>query len=296
MKVMPSWMVASSAAGLLGHARDAPGSLVTLIAELPDAAPADRHERDLGGHEDAVERDEDGDDDDLQERAAHQRPAASSEPAGRGAAPPRPAGGAHGCGPASRGPACRRARPCVTTAAAPVTASSPTLTGARRMVSEPMNGAVADAGAVLADAVEVGGDGAGPDVHPLAHLGVAEVAEVVALRAPPEGAVLHLGVVAELDPAADAGALADVGEGADGHVGLHDGRLEDARPDDRALPDARVEDLAAGPDVGVTPDGGLAAQHDAGLDGHVLGDPDAGVDERAGRIDDGDPGAHVPPR
>ena len=46
--------------------------------------------------------------------------------------------------------------------------------------------------------------------------------------------------------------------------------------------------------MGVTPDGGLAAQHDAGLDGHVLGDPDAGVDERAGRIDDGHPGAHVP--
>ena len=97
-------------AGLLGHARDPPGPAVALVAELADAAAADRHERDLGGHEDAVERDEDGDDDDLEERAAHQRPAASSEPAAVGCAP-RPAGGAHGCGPASRGPACRRARP-----------------------------------------------------------------------------------------------------------------------------------------------------------------------------------------
>ena len=38
---------------------DASGALVALVDQLLEAAPADRHERDLGGHEEAVDEDQD---------------------------------------------------------------------------------------------------------------------------------------------------------------------------------------------------------------------------------------------
>ena len=71
-------------------------------------------------------------------------------------------------------------------------------------------GARADAGAVLVHAVVVGGDGAGADVHPLAHVGIAQVAEVMALGAGTDAAVLDLGIVAQLDVGTDVGVLADM--------------------------------------------------------------------------------------
>ena len=63
----------------------------------------------------------------------------------------------------------------------------------------------------------------------------------------------------------------------------------------RALADPRVDDLAAGPDARVAPDGRCCPRSTTpGSMVDVLGDRDAGVDEGAGRIDDRDPRAHVP--
>ena len=52
---MPSWIVARSAAGLLGQTARRAGLAVALIAELADATATDRHERDLGRHEHPVD-------------------------------------------------------------------------------------------------------------------------------------------------------------------------------------------------------------------------------------------------
>ena len=89
------------------------------------------------------------------------------------------------------------------------------------------------------------------------------------------------------------GALAHVREGPDGDVGLDDRALQDAGPDDGALADAGVEDLAAAADDGVALDDGPAAQDHDGLDGDVLGDLHAGVDEGAGGVPQRHAGAHV---
>src|SRR4029078_1557866 len=109
-----------------------------------------------------------------------------------------------------------------------------------------------------------GRDRARSDVHAGAHVGIAQVAEVVALRARADDAVLDLGIGAQLHATADPGALANVREGPDGHVGLDDRLLEDAGPDDRALADPGVDDLAARADDRTGCDLGGAAQHDAG--------------------------------
>ena len=66
-----------------------------------------------------------------------------------------------------------------------------------------MKAPLADRRPVLARAVVVGGDRAGPDVRAGADVGVAEVAHVVLLDARAEAAVLDLGVVAELGAAPD---------------------------------------------------------------------------------------------
>src|SRR5207247_476941 len=59
---------------------------------------------------------------------------------------------------------------------------------------DPEERAVADHGAVLLAAVEVGGDRAGADVHLLPDLGVAEVAEVMLLGSGSQGRLLELSV------------------------------------------------------------------------------------------------------
>ena len=77
-------------------------------------------------------------------------------------------------------------------------------------------GALADVGEVLVEAVVVAEDGAGADVGALAHAAVADIGEVVGL-----GARLEPGVL-DLDEVADVRACADVG----------------ARPEARERPDA----------------------------------------------------------
>ena len=70
--VMPIWIDGQKRAGLLDQAVDPSGAPVALVAELAHAAAPDRDERDLGGHEHAVEQDEQGDDEELGQGAAHQ--------------------------------------------------------------------------------------------------------------------------------------------------------------------------------------------------------------------------------
>ena len=65
-----------------------------------------------------------------------------------------------------------------TTVPAPVAAPSPIVTGATNTLSRPGAAVPADDGAVLGDAVVVGGDRAGADVGALADLGVADVRQV----------------------------------------------------------------------------------------------------------------------
>ena len=94
-------------------------------------------------------------------------------------------------------------------------APSPTVIGARRIVSEPMNAPSPMTVLCFCAAVEVGGDGAGADVHVLAHLGIAQVREVVLLGARAEARVLLLRVVADLGAVTHLAAGSQVGEGPD---------------------------------------------------------------------------------
>ena len=295
----------------LGHATHASSARIALVAELADAAAAHRHERDLRRHEDGVDEDEESDDDDLEGGAAHQRSEASSaawaaqgrasrerrrvrDPARDGRwAGRRSAACARGCAPARPSAILPSGTSRVTSEAAPVRASSPTLTGARRMVSEPMKARAPMRVRCLRTPSKLAVMVPGTDVDALAHVGITEVAEVVALGAGADDAVLDLGVVAQLDAAADVGTAAHVREGPDGDVGLDHRALQDAGPDDGALADARVEDLAAGADDRVALDDRAAPKDDARLDGDVRGDLDAGIDEGAGRVLQGDAGAHV---
>src|SRR5919201_6076192 len=93
-------------------------------------------------------------------------------------------------------------------------------------------GAVADAGAVLGDAVVVHEHGAGADVDPGADVGVAHVAEVRHLGALADPGLLDLHEGADLAARPEVGARAQVGERADhraaADVGLHGDALGDA--------------------------------------------------------------------
>src|SRR4051794_17252890 len=85
-------------------------------------------------------------------------------------------------------------------------------------------GAGADDGLLLEEAVVVAGDRPGADVGALAHLRVADIAEMVGLCTSPEPRSLHLDEIADVDLGAELGARAQARE----------------RPDDRALADARA--------------------------------------------------------
>src|SRR6185369_15837398 len=81
---------------------------------------------------------------------------------------------------------------------------------------------VTDRRRVLARAVVVGGDGARPDVGPLADRRVSEVAHVVLLRRGAESRVLELGEVADGRPATDDAARPQVAVRPDGRLVLDD--------------------------------------------------------------------------
>ena len=178
-------MTARKRPGWATRPLDPLGAPVALFGELVDPRPTDRHEGDLGRHEDALEEGQDDDDDDLEERV---------HLAGRSSL----AGSAWLAVAAfARGSRMRAGTPTaslpagtsrVTTAPAPVRAPAPMSRGATIIVSTPMNAPSPIVVAVLARAVVVGGDGAGADVDALADLGVAEIAHVVLLRARRRGA------------------------------------------------------------------------------------------------------------
>ncbi len=107
--------------------------------------------------------------------------------------------------------ACRPERPRVTTAPAPVLASSPTAIGRDEHRVDAEERPVADRGPVLALPVVVGSDGACADVGVVTDLGVAEVAHVVLFDAGAEAGVLELGEVADLRAATDRRSRAEGG-------------------------------------------------------------------------------------
>ena len=126
------------AAGVVEQLADPAGAAVALLDELLDPAPADRHERDLGGDEEPLEDRQDDDEQELRYGRFIARwlavPPAAAASGGRGS---RMRAGT----PTASLPAGTSR---VTTAPAPVFAPSPTSTGATSIVSTPMKAAVAD--------------------------------------------------------------------------------------------------------------------------------------------------------
>src|SRR6185369_4652384 len=116
---------------------------------------------------------------------------------------------------------------------------------------------VLDDGAALGGAVVVAGDGAGTDVHLGADVGIADVAEMVRLRAPADAARLHLDEVADVHLVAEAVARAQARKGAEAA----------ARADLGVLEVREGEDLGAGPDAHV-------AQEAVGADAYAVGERD----------------------
>src|SRR5262245_31326392 len=114
--------------------------------------------------------------------------------------------------------------------------------------------------------VVVGGDRPGADVHVLADVGVAQIREVVLLGSRPEPRVLLLRVVAYLGTVAHYTAGTTVREGTDADVVADLRRLDHARPDEAALADDGVVQLAPRTDGGVAAHTGLPAQDDVRLD------------------------------
>ena len=195
MTVRPSWETARNRPGSSSRRRTRRAAAVALLDELLDAAAPDRDEGDLGGDEEALEERQDDDDQDLLDRDVHASGSGSRLRGGGRAA--------RGSGPGRRRPACRPARPCVTTAPAPVFAPVADLDRGDEHRVDAEEGPLADRRPVLRPAVPVGGDRAGAHVRPLAELGVAEVAHVVLLDAGAEAGVLELGEVADLGARAD---------------------------------------------------------------------------------------------
>ena len=114
---MPIWMTARNRPGLRLQALDADGAAVALVDELLDAAAPDGDEGDLGGREDPVEQDEDDDQAELEDGAAHEGrlprrvPTAARAVVGLGRGSGSRAAAARGSGPGRRPRACPPARP-----------------------------------------------------------------------------------------------------------------------------------------------------------------------------------------
>ena len=71
MNVRPSCDDGQEPAGIVDQAAHAAGAGLALLDELVDAAPANRHERDLGRDEEALEEGQEDQEQDLAEREAH---------------------------------------------------------------------------------------------------------------------------------------------------------------------------------------------------------------------------------
>src|SRR5439155_3998513 len=143
-------------------------------------------------------------------------------------------------------------------------------------------GAVFDDGLVLVHAVVVAGDGPAADVDLGADVGVAEIAEMIRLRAAAEARLFRLDEVADVHlvfqdragsdvrPRPHLRVVADAGFA--GHaVGL----------EVHAIADGHVGEHAAGVDAAICPNLRRAAQLDTGPQFAVAADGDAGLDEQA---------------
>src|SRR4029077_15899100 len=119
--------------------------------------------------------------------------------------------------------------------------------------------AVADLGAVLVLAIEVGCDRAGADVGILAKVGVAEVRDMRDLAVPPHPGPHELGEAADVDVFGDLGAGPDLREG----------------PAGGAVADPRVLYMDVRADATFAADLGLALDDRERLDARVLAYRDA---------------------
>src|SRR5262249_1803580 len=142
-------------------------------------------------------------------------------------------------------------------------------------------GVVADVGLVLGGAVEVAGDGAGSYVYAFADDGIAEVRQMVGLRACPKARLLQFDEIADVRPGVDLivhpeprvspdlGIFGDFGRSDDAershfHTIRQPGALNDgAGPDAALTSDFRVaEDLCKRLDDGIHADADLAVDGD----------------------------------
>ena len=158
------------AAGVADEAPDAPGAAAALLDELLHAAGAERHEGDLGGHEHAVEEDQEDDDHELDEGVAHQAPALGcgfgrgGRAVASGAVPRRGGAGLADAGRhADRELARRHVLGDDRAGAGPRAVAERDRRAEHRVDAE--EDALADRRPVLGDAVVVGGDGARADVR-----------------------------------------------------------------------------------------------------------------------------------
>src|ERR1700674_603568 len=148
--------------------------------------------------------------------------------------------------------------------------------GSDKHCVHPDEGAVADHGSVLVDAVEVGRDRAGADVGVLAEVGVAQVGNVRDLAATTDLCPHELCEAAYVDVVGDLGVRPELGEGAAV----------------RAVADPRVLYIYMRADAALLADHRAALDHREGLDDGVLADGDRGVDECGLGIDDRDSPKH----
>ena len=154
--------------------------------------------------------------------------------------------------------------------------------------------AIADDRPVLAPTVVVGRDGTRPDVDARADLGITEVAEVVLLGPRAERRGLDLREIADLRGGPDPCARPEVRERAHTHVVFDGRRLQHAGPDRAALADDGIDQLRSGPDDSVPTHLRRAPQDDVGLEGHIRGQLDRGIDVGRGRIGHGHARPHQP--
>ncbi|VWX51967.1 conserved hypothetical protein [Micrococcus luteus] len=145
-----------------------------------------------------------------------------------------------------------------------------------------------DHGAVLGDAVVVGGDVAAADVGVLADLGVPGVAQVGELGAAAHGHVLGLVERADLAVLPQHRARAQVGERADGRARADHGLRGVGALHHGALPHLRVREGGVRADDGARGHRRRPMQLGAGLERDVRGEGDGDVHPRGGRVDDRD--------
>ena len=197
-----------------------------------------------------------------------------------------PAGGASASG---RGSRIRAGTPTaslpagtsfVTTAPAPVFASSPIVTGARSIVSTPRKTRRPIVVRCFCRPSKLAVIVPAPTFVSVAEIRVAEIAHVVLPYAAPEPGVLQLGEVADTGLGPDVRAGPEVAERPDLRAVLDDRRLDDRRPDDAARADRAVDDLRAGAERRPRADRCRAAEDHVRLEDDVLGDRHGRVERR----------------